>query len=191
MNTNPEAKELRLECYVQGKKRMLSIEEAHRQVCESQFAWIIPLDFYRYNIEGYEDMLRVSRTIPACSLLWGYHVHKRLDYLTLESLQMLDPDHEDLSRSNFNALASRFGQLFRNLPMELRPIECDKTLVRNQRIAVGYRFKPEFTRILIVGVELGGGYTDDEVDWDLFLSPPTVKSDDSGESSAIHQPLDS
>jgi hypothetical protein len=191
MNTSHEANELRFECYVQGKKRMLPVEEARRQVWECQFAWIIPLDFYRYDIEGYKDHLRVSRTIPACCLLWGYHVHKRFDYLTLASLQMLDPDHEDLTRPNFNALASRFGQLFRDLPTDLRPIECDKMIGRDHRITLGYRFKPELTRIMIVGVELGGSYTNDDVDWDLFLSPPPVKNDDPKESSAIHQALES
>lgn len=168
-------KNLSIECYTNGRHVFLPFEEALQQVRQTEFAWLLPLDWYRYHVGKYAGEEFVYRVVPKSSRLVAYHLHRR-GYLalTIDDLRELDEDVTYLERAAFHARIAKLARLFNALPLELRPWEYVDFLDPNNTYIPAYRMNPERTYIMVIGVAPDCKVKNEEVDWMLFMTPPDV-----------------
>jgi len=163
-----------IECYHNGSRILRALPEAHALFWEVEFGWLLPLDWYRYDVKGHSRDLCVYEVVPRSSRLMAFFLHTRgRRALTLGDLRMLDAKSRHIGRNVFFCRMARLNStLYRELPEELRPFDFIDTPRRGLVPEPGYRLNPHRSALLIQGVDPGSEFGDDDVDWALFQEPP-------------------
>lgn len=164
----------RLECLCNGARRVMTLRDAHKMFWEVECAWLLPLDFYRWEIEGHtwQDHIRTSVQARPKFMLRALHRRGHLA-LTCDDLVDLDPETTELTLGGLITRASRFGKvLFEGLPQHLRPFQLVETYTPSLEVVPGYALRSGCNVMLVVGLAWGSGLRRDEVDWTIFLTPP-------------------
>ena len=177
MNKSPAPKDPLADCFHNGKHTALEVSQAHQLFYEVEFAWCVPGDLYRYNLDGHADTFLVHRRLRNTLRVMVYRLHQR-GYLglTLGTLKELDSlFSEGLVRASFRARMCRINtSLFRDLPDKLWPFEVLDGLRGDD--TAGYVLKRERDMLLVDGAVLRSDPTirvdDALVDWTVFHRPP-------------------
>lgn len=172
--------------YHNGRKIVQTIVKIWRLFWACQYGWLLPLDWYRWAIEGHEGSEYVSLKVTGLPRRFGLVMHTRgKRYLTLGDWENREKAIGLVSEDVFHQLGSRFSRIFfadrlKNLvlPESLRPFfhyRIDETCDRSQP---AYRMHPERTWLLVLGVAPGQDIKDDDIDWSLFQAPPPLDAPD-------------
>ena len=170
MNKTTEETKTILECCENGKRVVRPFHDAHRQFWLSNYAWLIPSDWYRWEIDRYSGETYVYPVVKKAALRLGFLIHTRKEPLTMDDLEEADGDGYELSVDAFVARAYRFNRLFGNLPRELRPYHYMDVLNKMGIPRPAYRMNPQRTYLVVLGIAPESPRTD--VDWSLFCQPP-------------------
>ena len=173
--TTDAPEDIPIECFKDGRRIIRSIPEAYEAFWSAEFSWLLPFDWYRYDIEGIMKRESVYKVVHRSSRLLALFLHTRGHRaLALDNLQTLDPRSEYISREAFYARMARLNSsLYGELPLELRPFDFIETYPEGLVPVPGYRLSPDRTVILVKGVDPASGFDDGDVDWALFQVPPT------------------
>lgn len=156
-----------LDCYDTGRRIQLPFEEAQQRFSDRQYAWLVPTDFYRWNIDGHAGQNNVRVILP-CARSFGLHLHTRsTKCFTLSALCALEDTI--LDPRALHKRAARFGELFGNLPRGLRPFFYYKFVPPGGLPQPAYCMHPDRTWFVIMGVvDTQAG---DDFDWWQFEHP--------------------
>ena len=158
---------VKLDCFVKGARTCLCLPDAVRMFRESNYAWALPIDHYRWNVEGHSGAAYVCERVKPTPRRFGLYLHTRgTRALTLATLSELE--EKFINPRTFHGYAARFGKLFGDLPIELRPFFCYGVDGVGQHPAPAYRMRSSRSWLVIQGVAAGQGLEDDEVDWSPF-----------------------
>jgi len=70
--TNEEiAQQPQIELFHNGRRIIRTFEEAHELFWKAQFAWLLPLDWYRYAIGAYRSTAYVYRAAQPAPRIFG------------------------------------------------------------------------------------------------------------------------
>jgi len=158
-----------LDCHYNGQRRTLAMEEAYRLFWACDYAWLLPLDWYRWDVGGRVGADYVFKAVFPSARMFGLLMHTRgTRTLTIAALDKLA--EKNLRNETFNARAARFNKLFRDLPPELRPFSHYEEQLINGKTMPAYRMNPERNWLVVVGA---GDGSNEAVDWAAFLEPPS------------------
>jgi len=163
-----------LQCICNGARRVLELKKVVTLFWQVHCAWLLPLDWYRFQIEDCSHTAYVSRTMQERPRFMLLLLHRRGHLaLRLDELIELDPLTAHISGPTFTSRASRINKtMFAELPEPLRPVEFfsayDETLDPKR----AYRIRPGCDTLLVIGTERTSGFKNDDVDWTVFLTPP-------------------
>jgi hypothetical protein len=166
--------------YHNGWRILLPIIEMWRLFWACNYAWLLPLDWYRWSVNGYEGSEYVCLRVTSLPRRFGLVMHKRGSrFLTLSDWEKIEKAVGLVSDDVFHQLAARFCRVFVAdrpeelvLPKPLRPFFHFRFDEAGGSSQPAYRMHPERTWLLLVGVAPGQGVTADDVNWGLFRSPP-------------------
>lgn len=159
-----------LDCIVNGSRRALPFEEARRLFWSCHYAWLQPLDYYRWNVEGHSGAEYVHLKVRPAARRLGILIHSRSTRaVTLSDLEALEGNDTTLSSQTFQQRAARFNGLFGNLPAHLRPFFYYELDVLGAPRQPAYLMHPGRDYILVLGAVNGDN---EVVDWTAFLEPP-------------------
>ena len=171
--------EIPLECYKNGKYGIFATIEACKQFWACNYGWLCPSDLYRFSIEGYSGQNYVYKIIGKKAMRFGFLVHTQESPLTVDEAEKLFKKDKELEVNTFISWASKFNRIFRepympeDLPTELRPfyyLEVPNGMGHITRPA--YKMHPGRTSFVIVGVDTTSQYSNTDVDWTIFQTPP-------------------
>lgn len=164
-----------LDCRHSGKRKTLTLEEAHRLFWECTFAWLLPTDLYRWEIQEYADLKYVYEHVRPADRRFALHLHTRgTRALTQNDLEELESKRIDIRA--FRQRAARFHKIFGDLPLKLRPFFDYQLDLPGQLPKPAYRMHPGRPWLVVVGVAAGSEVGEEEVDWSLFLNPPRMSA---------------
>jgi hypothetical protein len=170
MQIPDEQKSVPTLCYINGQKKTLNLEEAYVLFWILPFAWLLPVDWFRYHkITAYmRDVAKKSTKIFLMHLLnRGYLA------LTINDDCMRDKHGDPLSPNAFAAKAARLRKIFGD---EEVPFIYEDALQDNKGTVQAYRMSPGQTWIVVMSVEKNSEYTDADIDWTIFQTPPDPKT---------------
>ena len=82
---------VKLACFVKGARTCLHLPDAVRMFWESTYAWALPIDRYRWNVEGYSGSAYVFERVKPTPRRFGLHLHTRgTRALTIDALSELE-----------------------------------------------------------------------------------------------------
>ncbi|MEK6675014.1 MAG: hypothetical protein AABZ47_05090 [Planctomycetota bacterium] len=159
-----------LASFTNGRLGTRSFEEARELFHRCVYAWLLPLDTYRWSIDGHVGTTVVSAEVPRASRRFGLLLHTRATKkLTMRALEKIE-GISAMSNEVFHARAARFNALFGKLPVELRPFRFYEFDDHNGCHEPTYQMRPNRPYIIVVGP--ADDTPADEVDWQYFLTSP-------------------
>lgn len=165
-----------LEIYLKGRHLYKPGNEVYQLFWVVHYSWLLPTDFYRYEIEKYRDELFVYlQNVGKSARDFGLYLHTRTDrHLTLTDLRNLE-ENSVLSNQVLHRRACDFNKIFEAIPEEhadLRPFKHDKAFDRPGK-PQSYRMNPYREYLVVKGIDpkikLG---SEDQVDWPKFEQKP-------------------
>ena len=164
-----------IKCYHNGTSGSFSTEEAYRLFWTVDFAWLLTLDWYRYDLGGHCQQGHVPETVSKCSRFLAYHLMRRGHRaLTKRDLLALDSRIDYLTTPTFRSRMSRMNAHFfpdlKDGLEHLRPFGETDVFEGNMKPIPAYRLKPGCEVLLVIDFVPGGGT--DEFDWTIFQTPP-------------------
>lgn len=171
-----DLKNLPTRCYAQGRRKILSLEEAYILFWKVNFAWHMLLDWFRSSIDGDEKedyMMRVAKPSGARfayqSLTRGSMALSTNDACLLDEYGCL-PSKDVVTQD-----ASKFGKCFCGKKLFESTYVCDRG-----RKQLAYRVRQGMTWLIVLGLDtesdLTKGLTDDVIEWEIFKTPPAKGS---------------
>jgi hypothetical protein len=151
---------VRLECFHNGRREMLPLEEALRLFWEVDFAWLLVTDFYRFRVGGRAGQGYMYRAVHRAPRVMVLHLMRRGGRaLSLHDLNTLDKRSEFIGSEAFYARMARFNtSLFGDdMPAKFRPFEFTDALEDGSRPVPAYRLNPDRNVLLVVG-PMGGDH---------------------------------
>ena len=123
-----------LQVYLRGKYSLRPGAEVYLLFWKVTYAWLLALDLYRYEIEGYYDVVYVYlERVGILARDFGLYLHTRTDrHLTLTDLRNLE-QNPVLSTQVLHRRACDFNKIFKGLPEhreDLRPFKNDRAFDR-------------------------------------------------------------
>lgn len=109
-------KKIPLECYKNGKRVILPFATAHAKLWAANYGWIVPLDFYRWQIDDFIGESEIFRQIKGRAMQFGYLVHIQENPVTLDQMEKYFNNGETLGKDIFVAWAARFNRIIRRSP---------------------------------------------------------------------------
>jgi hypothetical protein len=164
-----------LASYLNGHRAWRPFEETRLLFHKCVYAWLLPLDLYRWNIAGYTGSAVVCDKVQRPNRRFGLRLHARgTRSLTKDALETIERV-EYMKKNTFHARAARFSAIFGDMPEELRPFfyydfEDDRGFSHP-----AYRMHSGRDYILVLGP--ADETPEDEVDWEYFLTPPQPADD--------------
>ncbi|HDY68191.1 MAG TPA: hypothetical protein ENH85_10400 [Candidatus Scalindua sp.] len=179
MTNDTNQSEIPLKCYENGKHSIFSINEAYKKFWQCNYGWICLLDWYRFYIEGYSGQNNVYKIVGKKAMKFGFLGHTRKEPLTIDDAEVLLNDGYELEVNTFVSWSCKFNKLFKEpyatkeLPKLLRPfyyLEVPNGIGDITRPA--YKMHPERTSFVIIGVDPASPYSNADIDWTIFQTPP-------------------
>ena len=179
MSTKIKQPEIPLECYKNGKGDVFPVNEAYKRFWDSNYGWLCPSDLYRFSIEGYSGQNYIYKIVGKKALRFSFLIHTREGPLIIDDTEKPLNNGNELEINTFISWASKFNRIFRepympeDLPTELRPfyyLEVPNGIGFITRPA--YKLHPDRTSFVIVGVDTASQYSNTDVDWTIFQTPP-------------------
>lgn len=170
MSTVIEEIKVNLECRKNGERIVHPFYEAYRQFWDCNYSWLVPSDWYRWQVDGHSGATYVYPVVKRAAMRLGFLVHTRKEPLTIDELEAIDKAKRELTVDAFVARAYRFNLLFGDLPKELRPFQYLDVLNKMGIARPAYRMNPQRTCFVVLGGAPGNSRTD--IDWSLFCQPP-------------------
>ena len=169
-------KHISLLCFENGRRLLLDCSEAYRRFWASEFAWLRPLKWYRFDVNEYSGRVYVHNVLRSAEEFMAHHLHRRgRRPLTRDTLQELDPRVTYMTTNMFEARAAKMNTgLFPDLPKELRPFVFTEEVQDKGWLQPAYCLSPKRSVFMICGVAPDNGDTDDDVNWFLFQHPPSM-----------------
>lgn len=183
-----------LKCFVNGKCQTLSIEQAHQQLWQVNYGWVVPLNWFHWNIEGYQNgefLLQRITPQPAwfalniflCQCPFTIDMAERIiNDINREKCELNGREwkYKELDENVFVAWMSRFNKLFqhrnkgKDLPCYLWPFQFEPVFTRQNRVLRRPAYKKIFGRsyMVLMGVHPDFEDTSVLVEWNRFLEPP-------------------
>lgn len=169
--TSPTDDNRQVDCYLNKGRRRIPLDEAHRLFWKYPYAWLLPVDWYRWNVERHSGAEFVCEKVKPAARSFGLHVHTRgMRALTVVDLENIESGRIDIR--TFQGRAARFNKIFGDLPSNLRPFFYYEIDSPRQLRASAYRMHPNRPWIVVVGLKDGSGLQGEHPDWSLFLEPP-------------------
>lgn len=168
-----EMQAMPVECFHNGRRATLSLEEACQLFWQVEFAWLLPLDWYRYNLGGRQRKGSLYKDVSRSARVLAYYLMRRGHRgLTLEDIRILDKRSEFIGREAFHARMARLNTgLFDDLPSEVRPFDHTEVFHGNLEPIPAYRLKPDREVLLVVEAAPNSDIVSDEIDWAIFQTP--------------------
>jgi len=165
-----------LKCYHNGRGQVLSLEEACTLFWEVHYAWLLKLDWYRFEVDGYKGACYLYTKVEDAGRLFARHLHTRgTRYLTLDDWELIQAKPDPLRLNTFQATARRFIKIFDDLPKSARPFRYSKVDGPGGLMQPAYRMNPDREWLVVVGVGPKSKVPDEDVDWSVFLVDPRKK----------------
>jgi hypothetical protein len=166
--------------YHNGRKIIGPLVKLWRLFWACHYGWLLPLDWYRWSIEGHESSEYVCLKATALPRRFGLVMHMRgKRFLTLGDWEQLEKAVGLVGDDAFHQMGSRFSRIFwvdrpehLVLPLSLRPFFHYRIEETGDRGQPAYRMHPDRTWLLVLGVAPGQDVTDDDIDWSVFQTPP-------------------
>ncbi len=157
-----------IDCYYCGRRQRLPLLEAIKLFHTSSYAWLLPLDYYRWAIGDRAGDTYVYEHVSKSARSFGRRIHThRMRALSLRGLEALED--AEIDARTFHKRASRFNSIFDGLPADLRPFVYDEIETIDDVRIPAYRMRQSRTWLVVVGAADG---QDDRVEWAMFLDPP-------------------
>jgi hypothetical protein len=163
-----------VETFRNGHRVSLSLTAALELFWEAEFAWLKPLDWYRWSIHGRTGNGTMFKDAKRGPRVMAYHLMRRGQRgLTLDDLHELDKRSEFIGPEAFHTRMARFNTaVFGKMLPEHRPFEYTEVFNGNDQPISAYRLKPGHEVLLVVGLVPGGSYQPEDIDWTMFQKPP-------------------
>jgi hypothetical protein len=184
MNRQPRIDEIpliSLACVLNGRSMRVSFLEAWRMLHRSHYGWLLPLDWYRWNVDGHPGEAYVYGVVKPAPrrLLWLIHMRGRRA-TTPRDLETLEEHDRIITSVTFYGRAARACKLFGDLPVPLRPFMHGEDVDDRGRRQCAYRMRADRDAFVIIGLENpcapstehASGAVAGPVDWHLLLEPP-------------------
>jgi len=164
-----------LESYYNGRPWNHTLRETYELFWQINFAWLVVLDWYRYEVRSaYGDFY--MHEVHRASRILAFHLHQRSTRtLTLNDLRRLDPRAPYIGRNAFHARASRFNAMFKQVPKRDRPFMYCEAHESDGSLVPGYRMSPRGKWLMVMGVNPSSQLRNEDVDWSVFLVDPQKK----------------
>ena len=175
--------------YLKGRYFLWPGNEVYLLFWVVDYAWLLPLDFYRYEIDGYHDELYVYlERVGGLARDFGFYLHTRTDrYLTLMDLRNLE-QNSVLSTDVLHRRAADFNKIFKALPdkrEDLRPFKNDKAIHRTGK-PQSYRMNPYRNYLVVKGIDPKVKLDpEDQIDWPKFEKKPKLDKKKREELAAL------
>jgi hypothetical protein len=168
-----EQKCIPTQCSMSGHLKTLTLEEAYVLFWEVSFGWLLLLDWFRTSFAESEKSGYVSKLAKFSGMDFGYKLLTRGALaLAMNENCMLDEHGYGPSRNTFAQDARRFAKLF---PKKARPYESTQVIDRDGYRQLAYRMIPGQKWLIVVGVDAESSFTNLDVDWTIFQTPPDPK----------------
>ena len=169
MDIPKDKKDIPMRCYRNGSHVVLPLEEAYRLFWASRFGWVLKLDFFR---SGFGESAMSGSVVKAVYSSGVKFVLALLGRGALSVAQndscLVDEHGEAPSPNQMAVWASRFRKLFAGD----KPYEFLREADERGICQPAYRMKPDETWLVVLGVEPDKGYSDIDVPWGIFRTPP-------------------
>jgi hypothetical protein len=165
-----------LEIYLKGRRILRPGNEVYLLFWKVQYAWLLPTDFYRYEIEDYhEELYPYLEKVGKYARDFGLYLHMRTDrHLTLTDLRNLE-ENSVLSNQVLQRRACDFNKIFKAIPenrADLRPFKHDKAFDRPGQ-PQSYRMDPYRDYLVVKGIDPKIKLDpEDQIDWPKFEQKP-------------------
>jgi len=174
MSNHKRETNLTLKCCENGSRVIQPFDTAYERFWRSNYAWLVPADWYKYDVEGHSGSKYVYPVAKTAALRLGFLIHTRKEPLTIDDLEAADEMTHELTMDAFVTRAYRFNRLFGKLPKELRPFQYAEILNDMGIPRAAYRVNPERTYFVVLGV--ASGHPQVDIDWSRFRQPPKASS---------------
>lgn len=175
---------LRLRCFLNGVAVILSLRRTYDEFCTREYAYVLPLDQFNYQVGGFHDAFTATQIAGAsgCGFL-------RLLMRTILSLTFdrYEAEFPHATTASFYTAARRARDLLARVPLPLHLFKSERVLEGPSAFQHAYRRSRSRSCILIVGaaIDTGGGARsaalhhgdevrrdrEDVVPWDIFELP--------------------
>lgn len=175
VSNNKSLNAIQFRCYINGTEQLCFLDEAKVKLKSSHIGYLVPLGFYRYRIDGFEDAFFFpQRKILRAETEFAFELHRRrCSPLTLDDLHCVHDDGERFQPNTLNARAARFFRAaFANMPQERRPYEVNSVPGPGHKMQSGYLLSAGVSCCMIVD-QVWSGPVRPYFDWSQFLDPPT------------------
>ena len=156
-----DKKHIQINCYVNGRLRILTLDKAYSLFWGVLFAWLAPLDWFRSNEK--QDYMR--NLVTKSTKVFAFNLFTR-GYLplTINSRCMLDEHGYPQSRNAFQAKACRLAKLFNGKP----PYYFNECYLNKRGWQPAYQMNPGQEWLIVLGVDPDGEFNNLDVDWTIF-----------------------
>ena len=169
MKISDVQKRIPIQCYVNGYKKVLTLEETYALFWQVHFAWLLLLDWYRFTLDGSAKDGYVSKIAKFSGMGFGYKLlTKKALALAINDTCMLDEHGYAPTRNTFTQNARRFRLLF---PENACPYESTQVFDKDGDLQLAYRMK-HIKWLIVAGVDPNSKFTNEDVDWTIFQTPP-------------------
>ena len=171
-----EQENVPLKCYHNGHGKVLPLKEAHALFWDVHYGWLLKLDWYRFEVDGYAGACYLYTKVEDCGRLFARYLHTRGTLcLTFGDWAYIQAKPDPLSLNAFQATARRFIKTFDGLPKATRPFRYVKAHGAKGLMEPAYRMRPDREWLVVVGVAPKSEVPDEDVDWSVFLVDPRKK----------------
>ena len=179
MKRNIAYSDIPLECYKNGAFDIYSFEQAHRELWNSHYGWIVPSDTYVWNIEGYRGRNpKVFKAMGKPSLKFGFLIHTNSGQpFTLLNAETQLNGKKEFDSQLFVVRAARFNLIFKKdfigklLPKRLWPFFYLEVLVDEDGLTTmpAYKMQPGRNCFVVAGVDRDSPYKHLPIPWSLLM----------------------
>ncbi len=176
MTTIDPTSDISLEIYLKGRRLFKPGNEAYFLFWNVHYAWLLPTDFYQYEIEKYHDELYVYlKKVGKYARDFGLYLHTRTDrHLTLTDLCNLE-ENCALSIQVLHRRAADFNKIFEAIPdnrADLRPFKHDRAFELPEK-PQSYRMNPYRDYLVVKGIDPNIKLDPNtQIDWPKFEEKP-------------------
>ena len=75
MKNNGKYPSIELNCYKNGKGMLLPPEKAHKLLWQSNYGWVCPLDWYKWNIKEFQGHNYIFKRVGKKSVKFAFLLH--------------------------------------------------------------------------------------------------------------------
>ena len=192
MEHNVNQADIPLESYENCKRRIYPQKEAHMKLWQCNFVWIAILNYYRWNIEGYEGHSDVFEKAQKVGMKFGFFVHtSEKQPVTIDDAELHLNDGCELEKCTFISWPSKFNRIFKDargqfkLPSEYWPFYYMEIPNGMGISRPAYKMHTGRTSFVIANVDPDSPYDNTQVQWSLLLERPKEMSIAASEDSTL------